>query len=44
LDPETISAALDGNVYLFFLSANTTHFLQPLDEAPFGAFQPVLRL
>ncbi|OSX77415.1 hypothetical protein BU14_0150s0027 [Porphyra umbilicalis] len=40
LDPETISAALDGNVYLFFLSANTTHFLQPLDEAPFGTFQP----
>jgi len=43
LDPETISAVLDGNVYLFFLPSNTTHFLQPLDEAPFGAFQPVLR-
>ena len=44
LDPETISAVLDGNVYLFFLSANTTHFLQPLDEAPFGALHRILRL
>jgi len=44
LDPETISTALHGNIYHFFIPANTTHFLQPLDEAPFGALHRILRL
>jgi len=35
--------ALKRAFYLFFLEANASHFLQPLDAAPFAAFHHFLR-
>lgn len=39
----TLQRALEWGVYLFFLVAKATHFLQPLHAAPFGVFHRDLR-
>ena len=36
---ETIIAALENNVMCWLLPANTSHFLQPLDEKVFACFK-----
>lgn len=41
---DTLERALARGVYLFFLVANASHFLQPLDAAPFAVFHRHLRI
>ena len=40
---DTLERALKRQLYLFFLVANASHFLQPLDAEPFAAFHSFLR-
>lgn len=43
MDPGLIEWALQHQAFSFFLPVNTSHFLQPLDAAPFAAFHRILR-
>jgi len=43
MSAETLERALRRAVYLFFLTANASHFLQPLDAEPFACFHHLLR-
>ena len=36
---DTMTRGLENNVHLCFLPANTSHFLQPLDDLPFATFK-----
>jgi len=44
MSTETLQRALPLNFFLFFLVENSSHFLQPLDAAPFGCFHRSLRV
>jgi len=43
MSAETLERALRRALYLFFLIANASHFLQPLDDEPFACFHQLLR-
>jgi len=43
LSTDTLERALCRALYLFFLAANSSHFLQPLDAEPFAVFHHILR-
>jgi hypothetical protein len=43
LSIETVRRAWEMYVGMWFLPANTSHFLQPLDSIPFGRFKKELR-
>ena len=36
---DVVEEAFDHNILMWLLPANTSHFLQPLDERPFGIFK-----
>ena len=44
MSTETLQRALLLYVFLFFLVANASHVLQPLNAAPFGCFHWSLRV
>ena len=39
LDPIVLAAAKAENVHMWSLVANSSHFMQPLDDLPFGSFK-----
>ena len=41
--PEILATALENHIQVVLLPANTTHFLQPLDDCVFGLFKTLLQ-